>query len=125
MSCLHSSIYKYLLILIKLSKNMYSFKCHYAPDWITMLIDCRVRCIKPFSTLFQLYRGGKAPIHVFLEFFLPLLSTIPITSNWLLSQITIVEAMKSGERGMDCTICSELSALGPLIFILRLIRQCI
>ena len=44
---------------------------------------------------------GKAPIHAFLEFFLPVLQTIFFSSHWLLSQISIVKTMDSGKRGMN------------------------
>ena len=54
-----------------------------------------------FSTVFRLHRGGIAPIHAFLEFFLPVLCTILFPSSWLLSHINIVETMDSGERGMN------------------------
>ena len=41
------------------------------------------------------------PIHAFLEFFLPVLSTIFFPSHWQLSYITIVKKLDSGERGMN------------------------
>ena len=44
---------------------------------------------------------ASAPIHAFLEFFLPVLRTIFFPSRWLLSHITIVETTDSGERGMN------------------------
>ena len=42
-----------------------------------------------------------APIYAFLEFFLPVLSTIFFPSHWPLSHKTIVEAKNSAERGMN------------------------
>ena len=42
-----------------------------------------------------------APIHAFLEFFHPVLCSVFFPSQWLLFQITIVETMDSGERGMN------------------------
>ena len=44
---------------------------------------------------------ASAPIHAFPEFFQPILHTIFFPSHWLLSQITIVETTRSGERGMN------------------------
>ena len=52
-------------------------------------------------TVYISYRAvASAPIHAFLEFFLPVLRTIFFQSLWLFSLITIVETMDSGERGM-------------------------
>ena len=45
--------------------------------------------------------AANAPIHIFLEFFLPVLCTILFQSHWLLSYITIVETMDSGEGGTN------------------------
>ena len=55
----------------------------------------------PFSTVFQLYNGVKAPNHAFLEFSELVLCTILFPSHWLLPHITIVEATDSGERGTN------------------------
>ena len=44
---------------------------------------------------------ASAPIHAFLEFFLPVLCTIFFPSHWLLSDITIVETINRDERGMS------------------------
>ena len=42
-----------------------------------------------------------APIHAFLEFFIPVLCTIFFQNHWLLCHITTVETMDSGESGMN------------------------
>ena len=42
--------------------------------------------------------SASAPIDAFLEFLKPVLGTIFFLSHWLLSHITIVETMGSGER---------------------------
>ena len=69
---------------------------------------------------FQLYvsniASASAPIDAFLEFLKPVLGTILFLSHWLLSHITIVETMDSGERkfescGNDYHLSSE-SILG-------------
>ena len=44
--------------------------------------------------------AASVPTHAFLAFFTPLFQTISFPSDWLLSHITIVETMESGERGM-------------------------
>ena len=41
---------------------------------------------------------ASAPIRAFLEFLLPVSCTVFLSSHWLLSHITIVETMDSGER---------------------------
>ena len=77
--------------------------------------NCSLRAISPFPPEFskELYNGhvktqacsvitaASAPIHAFLEFFLPVLRTMFLASRWLLSHITIVETTESGERGMN------------------------
>ena len=45
--------------------------------------------------------AASSSIHAFLEFFQPELCTIFFSSHWLLSHITIVETIDSGERGMN------------------------
>ena len=55
----------------------------------------------PFPTYFSHIVVVSAPIHAFLEFFLPLLHTIFCPSHWLLYSIAIVETMNSCERGMN------------------------
>ena len=49
----------------------------------------------PFSTVFQLHHGGKCTYPCFPGV------VLITTSHWLLSHITIVETVDSGERGMD------------------------
>ena len=49
--------------------------------------------------LFQQY--ASAPIDAFLEFLKPVLGTILFLSHCLLSHITIVETMDSGERKFE------------------------
>ena len=44
---------------------------------------------------------ASAPIHALMEFFSPVLCPTFYPSHWLLSHITIVETMDSGERGMN------------------------
>ena len=50
---------------------------------------------------FSYIAATSAPTYAFLEFSLPLLSTIFFPSHWLLYHITIAETMDSGERGMN------------------------
>ena len=45
--------------------------------------------------------SASAPIDAFLEFLKPVLGTIFFLSHWLLSHITIVETMDSGERKFE------------------------
>ena len=45
--------------------------------------------------------SASAPIDAFLEFLKPVLGTIFFLSHWLLSCITIVETMGSGERKFE------------------------
>ena len=58
-------------------------------------------CLTPFSTIFQLFRGGQCTYPCFPGV---LLTSIPhniFPSHWLLSRITIVETTERGERGMN------------------------
>ena len=50
-----------------------------------------------------------APIHDFLEVHSPVLHTVFFASHWLLSCLTIVETMVSGESGMDPTTMTIIS----------------
>ena len=45
--------------------------------------------------------SASAPMDAFLEFLKPVLGTILFLSHWLLSQITIVKTMDSGERKFE------------------------
>ena len=45
--------------------------------------------------------SASAPIDAFLEFLKPVLGTIFFLGHWLLSHITIVETMDSGERKLN------------------------
>ena len=58
-----------------------------------------------FNAVFQQYfsyiAAASAPIHAFMDFFKPVLRKILFPSLWLLSRITIVEKMDSGERGIN------------------------
>ena len=56
--------------------------------------------LTPFSTLFQLYRGCRYT-YAFLDILLPLHHTIFLSSHWLLSHLTIVKTMVTGEKGMN------------------------
>ena len=60
------------------------------------MTDCMM-----FNDVFSYIAASSAPIHSFLEFFLPVLRTIFFQSYWLLSHIAIVETTDSGERGID------------------------
>ena len=76
-------------------------------------------CLKLCSFLFQLYRSGQCT-YPCLEFFLTVLCTIFFQSHWLLSHITIVETMDSGERGMNydaMTIIIPLKDYWPIPWI--------
>ena len=57
-------------------------------------------CWRRFQQYFSYIPAASAPVHAFLEFFLPVLSTIFSPSHWLLSHITIVQTMDSSEREM-------------------------
>ena len=60
------------------------------------------RCLTPtFHGISVISQRPSAPIHAFLEFFLPVFHTIYFPSHWLLSHTTIVEAIESAERGMN------------------------
>ena len=62
-----------------------------------------VWCLTLFSTLFNLYCGSHCTFSCFAKFlFSPVLHTIFFPSHWLLSHITIVETMDSGERNVPC-----------------------
>ena len=54
-----------------------------------------------FQQYFSYITAASAPIHAFLEFFLPVLCTIFVPSHWLLSHVTIVETMDSVEGGIN------------------------
>ena len=45
--------------------------------------------------------SASAPIHAFQVFLKPVLGTILFLSHWLLSHITIVETMDSGDRNFE------------------------
>ena len=45
--------------------------------------------------------SASAPVDAFLEFLKPVLGTILFLSHWLLSHLTIVETMDSGERKFE------------------------
>ena len=68
---------------------------------ITMMINCVYGVSRRFQRYFSYIAAASAPIHAFLQFFLPVLRTIFFPSHWLLSQITIVETTDNGERGMN------------------------
>ena len=55
-----------------------------------------------FNAVFNISSTAtSAPIHAFLELFIPVLRTIFFSSHWLLSHITFVETMNVGERGIN------------------------
>ena len=56
----------------------------------------------PFSIVFQLFHGGQSPYPYFPVVLLTSTFCIIFSpSHWLLSHITIVKTMDSGERGMN------------------------
>ena len=65
--------------------------------WIDFLygVLCSLQCY------FSYIVATTAPIHVFLEFFLPGFYTIFFPSQWLLSHNTIVKTTDSGEKGIN------------------------
>ena len=63
-----------------------------------------------FNKYFSYIAAASAPIHAFLEFFLPVLRTILFPSHWLLFHITIDETTDSGERGMNPV---EMTIINP------------
>ena len=73
-------------------------------------IDCTiVLCLKPLSTVIQLYCGGQCTYPCFLRVLLPVLHTIFFLSHWLLSHITIVETTDSSER--ECILSQWISSI--------------
>ena len=63
------------------------------------MTDCMV--FNSFQQYFSFIAAASAPIHAFLEFFLPVLRTTSFPSHWLLSHITIVKTTDSCEREMN------------------------
>ena len=59
--------------------------------------------------LFQQY--DTAPIHAFLEFLSSVLCTIFFSSHWLLSNISLIETMDSGERGINPVTINTMNPL--------------
>ena len=58
--------------------------------------------LRRFQRYFGYIAAASAPVHAFLEIFLNLYSVqYSFPGHWLISHITIVEAMDSGERGMN------------------------
>ena len=68
--------------------------------------DLVVKRSRRFQHYFSYTSGASSPMHAFLKFSGPVFKPIFFLSDWLLSLLTIVETMGSGERGM--TIISPL-----------------
>ena len=84
----------------------------YTSDWtvgVGSANGCNIYCdiwlnewsISPFQQYVSNIALASAPIDAFLEFLKPILGTILFLSHWLLSHITIVETMGSGERKFE------------------------
>ena len=57
--------------------------------------------LRRFQHYFSYIAAAGVPVHAFLGFFLPLLHTVFLQSNWLLFHISIIEAIDSGEKGTN------------------------
>ena len=60
-----------------------------------------VWCLTPFQRYFSYTVAASAPMHAFLELFLPVLHKIFFQNHWLDSHISIVDTMDSSERGIN------------------------
>ena len=76
------------------------FKTHnYLIKCLTWLIDFIL--FKAVFTLFSYVAATRAPIYVFLVIILAVLRTVSFPIQWLLSHVTIIQTMVSGEREMN------------------------